>query len=92
MQSQTDMNNTATAPVFGAAHEERSDSEHGLDETLCSLRTVEIRHIARVLQASNGNQRRAARILGITRWSLARRMRKYGITPVGELEITAGPR
>ena len=87
------MNNTATAPAYGATHETTSHHpEHDMDETLCSLRTVEIRHISRVLRASNGNQRRAARILGITRWSLARRMRKYGITPFGELEIAASPR
>lgn len=46
---------------------------------LPSLQDVERRYIARVLQEAHGNQRRAARILGISRWSLARRLRKYGL-------------
>ncbi len=48
---------------------------------LLSLEDVEMRHIRRVLEDTHGNQRRAARILGITRWSLARRLRKYGLLP-----------
>jgi len=51
---------------------------------LPSLREVEIRHIERVLQEARGNQRRASRILGISRWSLSRRLRKYGLQPRGE--------
>ena len=51
---------------------------------LASLREVEIRHIARVLQEARGNQRRASRILGISRWSLSRRLRKYGLQPRSE--------
>jgi len=50
----------------------------------CSLREVEIRHIERVLQEARGNQRRASRILGISRWSLSRRLRKYGLQPRAE--------
>jgi len=46
---------------------------------LPSLQDVERRYIARVLQEAHGNQRRAARILGISRWSLSRRLRKYGL-------------
>jgi len=48
---------------------------------LPSLQDVERRYIARVLQEARGNQRRAARILGISRWSLSRRLRKYGLPP-----------
>jgi DNA-binding NtrC family response regulator len=48
---------------------------------LPSLEDLERRYIARVLQEACGNRRRAARILGITRWSLARRLRKYGLPP-----------
>lgn len=44
-----------------------------------SLRDVEMRHILRVLDGARGNQRLAARILGISRWSLARRLEKYGL-------------
>jgi DNA-binding NtrC family response regulator len=51
---------------------------------LPSLEDVEMRHIRRVLEDTRGNQRRAARILGITRWSLARRLRKYGLLPKTE--------
>ena len=51
---------------------------------LPSLREVEIRHIERVLQEARGNQRRASRILGISRWSLSRRLRKYGLQPRSE--------
>jgi len=32
-----------------------------------------------VLREVRWKQRRAARILGISRWSLARRLRKYGL-------------
>jgi DNA-binding NtrC family response regulator len=46
---------------------------------LSSLRDVEMRHIQRVLEEARGNQRRASRILGISRWSLSRRLRKYGM-------------
>jgi DNA-binding NtrC family response regulator len=48
---------------------------------LPSLEDLERRYIARVLQDTRGNRRRAARVLGITRWSLARRLRKYGLPP-----------
>ena len=51
---------------------------------LSSLRDVEMRHIERVLQEARGNQRRASRILGISRWSLSRRLRKYGMQTHGE--------
>ena len=49
------------------------------DAPLPSLQDLERRYIARVLQKAHGNQRRAARILGISRWSLSRRLRKYGL-------------
>jgi DNA-binding NtrC family response regulator len=48
---------------------------------LQSLRDLEVHHIERVLHEARGNQRHAARILGISRWSLSRRLRKYGIAP-----------
>jgi DNA-binding NtrC family response regulator len=48
-------------------------------EPLVSLRDAETRYIRRVLQSVHGNQRRASRILGISRWSLARRLRKFGL-------------
>ena len=52
------------------------------DPTLLTpLKELERRHIERVLRAAGGNQRLAARMLSISRWSLARRLRKYGIRP-----------
>jgi DNA-binding NtrC family response regulator len=51
---------------------------------LPSLRDVEMRYIERVLQEARGNQRRASRILGISRWSLSRRLRKYGMHARGD--------
>jgi len=51
----------------------------GAAASLPPLRDVERRHIERVLQEAHGNQRRASRILGISRWSLSRRLRKYGM-------------
>ena len=53
---------------------------------LPSLRDVEMRHIQRVLEEARGNQRRASRILGISRWSLSRRLRKYGMQPHSDSE------
>ncbi|HJQ85792.1 MAG TPA: sigma 54-interacting transcriptional regulator [Candidatus Binatia bacterium] len=53
---------------------------------LPSLRDVEMRHIQRVLEEARGNQRRASRILGISRWSLSRRLRKYNMQPRQEQE------
>jgi DNA-binding NtrC family response regulator len=53
---------------------------------LPSLRDVEMRHIERVLQEARGNQRRASRILGISRWSLSRRLRKYGMAPRSDVQ------
>jgi len=51
------------------------------DAPLPSLQDLERRYIVRVLQKAHGNQRQAARILGISRWSLSRRLRKYGLPP-----------
>jgi DNA-binding NtrC family response regulator len=48
---------------------------------LPSLHDVEQRYITRVLEVAHGNQRQAAHLLGISRWSLSRRLRKYGVRP-----------
>jgi DNA-binding protein Fis len=56
-----------------------NDANNDAGGQLCTLRELESRHIARVLELTGGNQRRAARALGITRWALARRLRKFGL-------------
>lgn len=50
-----------------------------VEGNVLTLAEVEAHHIARVFELAGGNQRRAARMLGITRWSLARRLRKLGL-------------
>lgn len=45
-------------------------------EDLPTLKEVELAHVAYVLQACEGNKSRAARILGIDRRSLYRRLEK----------------
>lgn len=49
-----------------------------------TLEALEVGHIRRALEQAGGNQRRAARSLGISRWSLSRRLRKHGLRPAGE--------
>lgn len=57
------------------------------EHRLPSLHELERSYIERVLRETGGHQRRAAKILGITRWSLARRLRKYGLAS-GESDAT----
>ncbi len=56
--------------------------EETVDAPLTSLDEAERQHIASVLQATGGNQKKAAFILGIERNTLARKIKKYGI-PIG---------
>jgi DNA-binding NtrC family response regulator len=49
-----------------------------------TLEALEVDHIRHALEQAGGNQRRAARSLGISRWSLSRRLRKHGLRPAGE--------
>jgi DNA-binding NtrC family response regulator len=49
-----------------------------------TLEALEVGHIRQALEQAGGNQRRAARSLGISRWSLSRRLRKHGLRPAGE--------
>ncbi|MGD8386415.1 MAG: sigma-54 dependent transcriptional regulator [Desulfobacteraceae bacterium] len=54
-------------------HEEAASTEGG------TLEEVEARHIERTLEGCGGNISQAARILGIHRGTLARRMKKFGL-------------
>ena len=66
------------------AHEPTGQVAAPAEEGLASLQEVERRHIERVLEEVRWNQRRAARILGISRWSLGRRLRKHGMHRPGQ--------
>jgi len=73
------------AMVHGAAVTPASPEEAS---PLSSLDEVERRHIADVLRATGGNQSRAASILGIERNTLARRIKRFGLTAQPEQEST----
>jgi DNA-binding NtrC family response regulator len=49
-------------------------------DELVKLEEVERRYILRVLEACNGNKRLAARILGLDRKTLYRRLERYGVS------------
>jgi len=51
----------------------------GTKPSLRSLEAMEKEHIARVLAASRGHRDQAAAVLGITRSTLWRKMKKYGL-------------
>jgi DNA-binding NtrC family response regulator len=59
------------------AHEDPGHPTAPTPEQFAPLSDVERRYIERVLDAVRWNQRQAARILGISRWSLGRRLRKF---------------
>jgi len=56
---------------------------------LVSLVEVEAQYITRVLQAVAGNRTTAARILGIDRSTLYKKVRQYGIEGVGRDAVEA---
>jgi len=53
-------------------------SEEPEEESLSSWNTLEARHIARILDEARGNKAEAARLLGIDRKTLYRKLRRYG--------------
>ena len=57
----------------------RFGNGNALDESLLSLATVEHRHIVRVLASTGGNKQAAARILGIDRTTLQRKLERYDL-------------
>jgi DNA-binding NtrC family response regulator len=50
------------------------------------LRDLEVQHLRQVIEETRGNKSRAARILGLSRWALQRKLRKHGITLEGGQE------
>ena len=44
------------------------------------LADIEAAHLRRAISETRGNKARAARILGLSRWALQRKLRKYGIS------------
>lgn len=65
----------AAAPPRGVPGPAAGDSEHPVP----SLARVEWEHIHRVLQACGGNVSKAARLLGLPRRSLQRKLAKYPV-------------
>jgi len=70
---------TADLIRFHGAQEISPPSAQEADEPLLSLEEVEARHIQRVLDHTGGHKANACRILGISRPSLDRKIRKYGL-------------
>jgi two-component system response regulator HydG len=50
------------------------------EEATLSMETVERRHVMRVLEAQGGNRTRAAKILGLDRKTLQRKLERWGMT------------
>lgn len=69
------------------AVERRGASTRPTDPTL-PLLVVERQHIERVLESSGWNKRQACRLLGISRPTLDRKLREFGLRRPGELEPT----
>jgi DNA-binding NtrC family response regulator len=55
-----------------------TQSERPDDVALASWNALEARHIARILREAKGNKAEAARLLGIDRKTLYRKLRRYG--------------
>jgi two-component system, NtrC family, response regulator AtoC len=54
-------------------------TEYGYSVPLLSLEEVERRHILQVLETSSGNKSRAAKVLGLDRKTLYRKLEAYGV-------------
>jgi DNA-binding NtrC family response regulator len=61
----------------GAVERVLSEADAAGSESIPSLDAVERRHITRVLSASHGNKTLAARVLGIDRKTLHRKLTQY---------------
>jgi len=69
---------TPATPEEPPAPEPQAPATSGPAETLSSLDDVERRHILAVLSATGGNRSAAARILGIERKTLSRKLKAWG--------------
>ena len=69
---------TPATPDESPASEPRAPATSGPAETLSSLDEVERRHVLAVLSATGGNRSAAARILGIERKTLSRKLKAWG--------------
>jgi len=78
---------TRRAEPVGARHDEGPDgppvAEHGAPRQAWSLADVEKEHIQLVLARHRGNATAAARQLGISRTTLWRKLREYGLRRTG---------
>ena len=58
-----------------------------------TLAEIVTAHLMLTMRTVKGNQRQAAKALGLTRWSLSRKLKKYGIGvngyPVVETAVSA---
>jgi len=69
---------TPATPDVSPAPEPRESAAAGLAEPLQSLEEMERRHVLEVLAATGGNRSAAARILGIERKTLSRKLKAWG--------------
>ncbi|HWS98647.1 MAG TPA: sigma-54 dependent transcriptional regulator [Pyrinomonadaceae bacterium] len=81
-----------SAPPAVQAHADSSRDGDGEDGDLLSLAEVEGRHIFRVLARTGGNKQAAARVLGIDRTTLQRKLERYSMEQNGDGASAKGPR
>ncbi len=67
-------------PIFETSHSQAAD---GAVDDVVSLSEIERRHIARILRHTGWNKRRACAILDITRPTLDRKIKEYGLLREG---------
>ena len=84
-------NFSATPAVQAHANSSRNGDD-GEDEDLLSLAEVEGRHIFRVLARTGGNKQAAARVLGIDRTTLQRKLERYSTEQNGDGSVPKSPR
>lgn len=87
-----ELGNCVEAAVLQAEHDHITESElparagkpggppsGASDDALVSWNSLEARHIASILEEAGGNKARAARLLGIDRKTLYRKLERYGL-------------